>query len=242
MNEKLSIAGVCNLTPMQEGMLFHSYLNPESTAYFEQFACTVTGQLDVGLLERSFNALIDKYDVLRLNFLHENMKNPKQIIFKKRSMSVLYEDISQMDKAEQEQYIQRFIQADQKKGFDLAKDMLLRAAVLQTDQQIDQQAGHRYKLIWSYHHIIMDGWCLKTIVQELFDVYKALSQGAEMELDEAPPFASYIQWLDRQDREEARRYWADYVQGYDSAIKLPSFGIRRQDGKGHHDQGMMRQR
>ncbi|WP_339158297.1 amino acid adenylation domain-containing protein [Paenibacillus sp. FSL W8-0186] len=242
MNEKLSIAGVCNLTPMQEGMLFHSYLNPESTAYFEQFACTVTGQLDVGLLERSFNALIDKYDVLRLNFLHENMKNPKQIIFKKRSMSVLYEDISQMDKAEQELYIQRFIEADQKKGFDLAKDMLLRAAVLQTDQEIDQQAGRRYKLIWSYHHIIMDGWCLKTIVQELFDVYKALSQGAALELDEAPPFASYIQWLDRQDREEARRYWADYVKGYDSAIKLPSFGLRRQDGKAHHDQGMMRQK
>ncbi|WP_460320745.1 amino acid adenylation domain-containing protein [Paenibacillus sp. YSY-4.3] len=243
MNEKLSIAGVCNLTPMQEGMLFHSYLNPESTAYFEQFACTVTGHLDVGLLERSFNALIDKYDVLRLNFLHENMKNPKQIIFKKRSMSVFYEDISRMDKAEQEQYIQRFIQADQKKGFDLAKDMLLRAAVLHTDQPMDQYTEHhRYKLIWSYHHIIMDGWCLKTIVQELFDVYKALSQGVSLELDEAPPFASYIQWLDRQDREEARRYWGDYLQGYDSAVELPSFGTSLQDGKEHHDQGMARQK
>lgn len=85
MNEKLSIGGIYNLTPMQEGMLFHTYLNPESAAYFEQFSCTVSGQLDVGLLESSFNALIEKYDVLRLNFLHENMKNPKQIVFKKKS-------------------------------------------------------------------------------------------------------------------------------------------------------------
>ncbi|MDR0268640.1 non-ribosomal peptide synthetase [Paenibacillus sp.] len=219
MNEKLSIGGVYNLTPMQEGMLFHTYLNPESTAYFEQFSCIVSGQLDVGLLESSFNALIEKYDVLRLNFLHENMKNPKQIVFKKRVMSIFYENVSHLDEAEQVQYIQRFVQADQKKGFDLAKDMLLRAAVLQMDD-------HRYKLIWSYHHIIMDGWCLKTIVQELFEVYGALSKGEAVELDEAPPFASYIQWLDRQNRDEARNYWADYLQGHDSTIELSSFGMR----------------
>ncbi|WP_213506768.1 non-ribosomal peptide synthetase [Paenibacillus faecis] len=223
MSEKLSISGVFNLTPMQEGMLFHSYLNPESSAYFEQFSCTVSGQLDVGLLERSFNALIEKYDVLRLNFLHENMKNPKQIVFKKRVMSVFYENLSHLGEAEREQYIQRFIEADQKKGFDLAKDLLLRAAVLQTEDR-------RYKLIWSYHHIMMDGWCLKTIVQELFEVYKALSRGQSLSLEEAPPFSRYIQWLDRQNREEARSYWAEYLRNYDSAIELPSFGI-----KGRHD-------
>ncbi len=240
MNEKLSIGGIYNLTPMQEGMLFHTYLNPESAAYFEQFSCTVSGQLDVGLLESSFNALIEKYDVLRLNFLHENMKNPKQIVFKKRAMSVFYENLSHLDEAEQVQYIQRFVQADQKKGFDLAKEMLLRAAVLQMDD-------HRYKLIWSYHHIIMDGWCLKTIVQELFGVYGALSKGEAVELDEAPPFASYIQWLDRQNRDEARNYWADYLQDYDSTIELPSFGMRpggiikTPDGKASSSRGLQQQ-
>lgn len=219
MDEKLTISGVYNLTPMQEGMLFHTYLNPETPAYFEQFSCTVTGRLDVRLLESSFNVLINKYDVLRLNFLHENIKKPKQVVFKKRAMKVIYENLTHLDVSNQAHFIQNFIEADQRKGFDLAKDLLLRAAVLQMDDQ-------RYKLIWSYHHIIMDGWCLKTIVQELFDVYKSLSQGITPELVEAPPFASYLQWLDQQDREEARSYWAGYLQDYNSTIELPSFGMR----------------
>ncbi|HEY2491658.1 MAG TPA: amino acid adenylation domain-containing protein [Paenibacillus sp.] len=220
MNKKLSIAGVYNLTPMQEGMLFHSYLNTDSPAYFEQFSCTVSGILDVQLLEDSFNVLIQKYDVLRMNFLHENMKNPKQIVFKERKMSIFYEDISHMNTSDQDRYIRNSIEADQQKGFDLAKDMLLRATVLYVDQ-------YKYNLIWSYHHIILDGWCLKTIVQELFDVYKTLSLDLPLELDEAPPFANYIQWLDQQDREEAQTYWSDYLRDYDSEIELPSLGNRR---------------
>ncbi|OAB38378.1 non-ribosomal peptide synthetase [Paenibacillus glacialis] len=220
MNKKRSIAGVYNLTPMQEGMLFHSYLNSDSPAYFEQFSCTVSGKLDVQLLEDSFNVLIQKYDVLRMNFLHENMKNPKQIVFKERKMAVSYEDIAHMNTYDQDQYIRNSIVTDQKKGFDLAKDMLLRATVLQVNP-------YTYKLIWSYHHIILDGWCLKNIVQELFEVYKTLNLDLPLELDEAPPFSNYIQWLDQQDREEAHKYWSDYLQEYDSEIKLPSLGHRR---------------
>lgn len=52
LSDKLTIAGVYNLTPMQEGMLFHSYLNPDSAAYFEQFSCTVSGRLDALILEK----------------------------------------------------------------------------------------------------------------------------------------------------------------------------------------------
>lgn len=227
MDEKLTINGVYNLTPMQEGMLFHSYLNPDNPAYFEQFSCTISGQLDVQRLENSFNVLIHKYDVLRLNFLHENIKKPKQVVFKKRNMTVMYENIIHLDASNQAQFIQSYIEADQTKGFDLAKDLLLRAAVLQTDDQ-------RYKLIWSYHHIIMDGWCLKTIVQELFDVYRMLSQGIAPQLDEAPPFANYIQWLDQQDLEEARSYWRKYLQDYESIITIPTFTTRHTDSQPDH--------
>ncbi|MEK4077793.1 amino acid adenylation domain-containing protein [Paenibacillus sp. FSL M7-0656] len=235
MSDKLTIAGVYNLTPMQEGMLFHSYLNPDSAAYFEQFSCTVSGRLDALILEKSFNVLIDKYDVLRLNFIHENTKNPKQVVFKKRVMPVFYENLSSFGEMEQEQYIRRYIQEDQKKGFDLAKDVLLRAAVLQTGDL-------SYKLIWSYHHIILDGWCLKTIVQELFDVYKSLSQGTFSSVEEAPPFSRYIQWLDGQNREEARSYWAGYLEGYESDIELPSFGMNTQVGRNGYGRREVRQR
>lgn len=98
-----------------------------------------------------------------------------------------------------------------------------------------QTGEFSYKLIWSYHHIILDGWCLKTIVQELFDVYKSLSQGTFSSAEEAPPFSRYIQWLDRQNREEARSYWAGYLEGYESDIELPSFGMNTQVGRNGQD-------
>jgi NRPS condensation-like uncharacterized protein len=144
------ISDVYPLTPMQMGMLFHSLLDKESTAYFEHFLFILKGEVDCHLLEKSFNALIERYDILRTIFHLEDKDQPLQIVLKQRKSKVYFENIDHLNREEQEQYVQDFMAKDKKRGFDLTRDMLMRLSLLKTGKD-------SYKLIWSFHHILMDG-------------------------------------------------------------------------------------
>ncbi|MBD8499799.1 non-ribosomal peptide synthetase [Paenibacillus arenosi] len=226
--EKLEVKSVYSLSPMQEGMLFHTLLNPTSPAYFEQFQCTLLGELNVRLLEQSFNILIEKYDILRTNFMHLNLKSPKQIVFKKRELIIKYEDLSNngMDITEADAFIEQYAVEDKRNGFDLAKDMLIRLAVFRVGED-------RFKIVWSYHHILMDGWCLKLLLQQWLEYYNVLLNSQPLHISKVRPYADYIRWLEQQDRDEAKQFWLKYLEGYSTQAILPSLsmGVNGQENK-----------
>lgn len=89
----------------------------------------------------------------------------------------------------------------------------MRVIVLRTDDTT-------YRFIWSFHHILMDGWCLPLITKEIFDHYFALLQQKQPEQAAITPYSQYIEWLDRQDAEEAKRYWDQYLEGYEEQTVL----------------------
>ena len=112
--KEFTIQDIYPLTPMQEGMLFHSLIDTDSQAYFEQKSFTSKGGIDLEILEQSFNKLIERYDVLRTIIVHENVKTPKQVIVEKRKTSIHYEDISGLTEEQKSEYINRFQLEDRK--------------------------------------------------------------------------------------------------------------------------------
>jgi hypothetical protein len=78
-------------------------------------------------------------------------------------------------------------------------------------------------MIWSYHHILMDGWGLGQIYNNLFEIYGGLQKGESVRLEPAVPYANYIKWLDRQDTDEGLNYWKKYLEGYNRQAHLPVF-------------------
>ncbi len=84
----------------------------------------------------------------------------------------------------------------------------MRVCLIRTDENL-------YKLVWSHHHILLDGWCLGIVLGELFTVYGKLINGEEYELEETKPYSDYIKWLEEQDKEEGKSYWAQYLDGYE---------------------------
>ena len=112
-----------------------------------------------------------------------------------------------------EDAIAAYQREDKAKGFDLARDRLMRIAIFRMEDR-------KYHLIWSFHHIVMDGWCLSLITKEVFDHYSALQEGREPEPSSAAPYSDYIEWLDRQDQGAAKRYWSGYLEGYKGETTL----------------------
>ncbi|KRV44960.1 non-ribosomal peptide synthetase [Bacillus sp. TH007] len=196
------------LSPMQEGMLFHTLHHQEKGFYVEQMDMNVKGTLRSDLLEKSMNIIVERYDIFRTVFLHEKVKRPVQVVLKNRPFQLDIVDIQDLSESEQLERIDRFKQKDQLRGFDLSKDLLMRASVFQTGPS-------SYRWIWSYHHILLDGWCFGLVVQELLAIYHALLHDVPYRLEPVKPYKEYIQWLEKQDKQASLEYWTQSLAGFE---------------------------
>ena len=98
--------------------------------------------------------------------------------------------------------------------FDLERDALVRVTVFRIGES-------RYQVVWSYHHLLLDGWCLSLVYQDLTRIYAALLQGLPPELPDVPAYSNYIRWLEESDRERAVGYWREAIGDYEHTAAVP---------------------
>lgn len=214
MAKRAEIQNIYPLTPMQQGMLFNYLYNRDSKAYFQQLSFLVEADLDINIFEISVNKVIERYDIFRTIFIYEKVEEPKQVVLTKRTAKIHYEDISYMESHEQKGYLDEFKEKDRSKSFDLSKDLLMRISIM--------KVGTRdYEIVWSHHHIVIDGWCLGLVISDFIKIYKSLRYGEEHKLTKAYQYVDYINWLVKQDNSKASGYWKDYLEDYENEIVLP---------------------
>ncbi|WP_432403717.1 amino acid adenylation domain-containing protein [Wukongibacter sp. M2B1] len=218
MFKKTDVKDIYSLSPMQEGMLFHYILDKKTSAYFEQTTFTLKGELDIEAFEKTFNKIVEKYDVLRTVFTYRKTRKPRQIVLKSRQSKIYFEDICWKDEDSKDIFLEQYKSEDRERGFDLEKDIPMRISIIKTSQ-------YTYKIVWSFHHIIMDGWCLGIIIKDFFDIYGSLKGKEDIILEPARPYSTYIKWLEKQDMEEGINCWRDYLEGYEGQALIPK--VRR---------------
>ncbi|MBQ1507227.1 MAG: hypothetical protein IIZ36_02240, partial [Ruminococcus sp.] len=99
-NKSTLIQDIYELTPLQEGMLYHHLADPDSTAYILQNMYTVDFELHEDLLKKALELLSARYDVLRTVVLYQKIKAPKQIVLKKKEIELNMIDCSMLEKKE----------------------------------------------------------------------------------------------------------------------------------------------
>ncbi|AFC30793.1 Tyrocidine synthetase 3 [Paenibacillus mucilaginosus 3016] len=204
------------LTPMQQGMLFHHLMGDRPEAYFEQTAVDLKGPLETGALAQSLRLLVERHAVLRTNFLQRADGLPLQAVFRTREPELRLVDLRMHrgDADRLQALLDTSASEDRARGFNLASDALMRLTVLRTGEE-------DYRFLWSFHHVLMDGWCLSLMVEEVFTIYAALAAGKQPELPAAPPYSRYIEWLGQQEGQESAAYWTAYLDGYSGPTLLP---------------------
>ncbi|WP_220028197.1 non-ribosomal peptide synthetase [Paenibacillus sp. S02] len=208
------IENIYSLTPMQKGMWFHNVLDRQTAAYFEQTRFTMRGALDVQLFERSWMELAKRHLVLRANFVKGPAGEPLQIIYRDKPVGFEYEELLHLQVDEKQAYLDKKAEDDKRRGFDMEYDALVRVTILRTEEQ-------SYHVLWSFQHILMDGWCLAQLTQELFEIYSALTSGTQPAGDKGSDYGAYIEWLEKQDDQAASGYWTAYLSGYEGQTVLP---------------------
>jgi len=204
------IEDVYPLSPMQNGLLFQRLFEPDNEAYLIQTTHRIVGQLRGDIFQQCWTILARRHAVLRTAFVHEGIENPLQVVLRDRPPEFRSRDWRGMALDEQQRRIDQFRREDRSRGFDLQRDVLLRVSLFRL-------ADDLHELVLSYHHMVIDGWCLSVVYRDLVDSYHALCQGQEPHLPPVAPYRRFIDWLAGRDRWEARRYWGLYTAGYDQA-------------------------
>ncbi|WP_197247945.1 non-ribosomal peptide synthetase, partial [Brevibacillus laterosporus] len=213
MQKKDKIKDIYSLSPLQKGMLFHSIKDPQSDAYFEQVTLLLEGGVNPTYLAESIQGLVQKYDMFRSVFRYKKV-DPVQVVLSERKIDLQIEDLTQINEEEQRKFIEEYRKKDRERGFDLSRDILLRFTLFQT-------AANRYELLWSHHHILMDGWCTGIVFQDLFQMYQRRLSGQALLPEVAPQYSEYIRWLKKQDDQQALAFWKEYLQGFENLTGIP---------------------
>lgn len=193
------VEAVLHLSPLQEGMLFHAAVG-DRTAYFEQFTFRVTGEVDLACFKAAWQALARRHPILRAAIVDDSGARPVQVIRRERPIPIEDHDFGSLPAAERNAAVEALMKRDRERGFDLERDPLMRLHLVRLGPK-------EFDVVWSSHHIIVDGWSMGILQDEFTEIYDALSSGRPSRLPPAPSFAGHIDWLAAWDSEPARRYW-----------------------------------
>jgi amino acid adenylation domain-containing protein len=217
-----NIEKIYSLTPLQQGMIYHKLLDQESSSYHVQNSFWLNEKIGFEEVEQSLFLLCRKYEVLRTAFVLPNSTGiPRQVILTDRNIELTYAEKHEQDEKKETASI---INSDLRRRFDLQKDSLMRVHFISFREK-------RNWFLFSFHHIIVDGWCISLIFSDFMRYLNQLSQGItienllseiKMELEQVSCYSDYIAWLESKNKQEALDYWKEFLSDYgNSAAILP---------------------
>jgi amino acid adenylation domain-containing protein/non-ribosomal peptide synthase protein (TIGR01720 family) len=208
------IADIYPLSPIQHGLLFHTlYEGIHSDTYVEQLSCTLEGKVNLQAFEQAWQQVIDYHPALRTGLLWEGLQDPLQIVHQSAKACFIHHDLSELP-GDQQLHLAKLRVADAEQGFDLARPPLMRFML------VDLGSG-RFEFLWSSHHLLLDGWGMSLLLQEVLERYAALCAGTSFHPAWRRPYRDYVAWIQRQDVAKAEEYWRGILQGLAGAARLP---------------------
>jgi amino acid adenylation domain-containing protein len=211
------IEAIYPLSSVQAGMLFHTLYQPESRIYFEQFRMTISGDLNAAIFEQAWQQVIQRHPALRTLFVWKNRKQPLQLVRRQVDLPWVNMDWRSITIDEQQLQIDAFFDADQLQGLEIDQAPLMRFALI-------RMADRVYQFVWSFHHILLDGWSWPILFKELFGFYESIANGEQLYVAPEKPYGEYISWLQEQNLAEAESFWRQNLEGF--TVPTPLVGER----------------
>ncbi|MFZ5526624.1 MAG: amino acid adenylation domain-containing protein [Pseudomonadota bacterium] len=205
-------------------MLFHALLDPAQALYMEQRWCTLRGELDMRAFRAAWEGVWQAHGVLRTAFHWRDGQSPMQWVDDEAQLDWREPDSRQVvDGAS----LQAWLPLDRAEGFALDRAPLMRCTLWRI-------AADEHLFVWTYHHLLMDGWSNGLLLREVLQRYEHARRAgvsapatARSGPGEVPGFHRYLDWLARQDDEAAQACWREALAGLSEPTPLPELRAAR---------------
>ena len=220
-----NVSNIYSLTSLQEGMLFEKLSDSMSTGYVVQQIVKIKTPVNRQWIENAIHLLAYRYDVLRTAIIYERVHRPVQVVLKEREIELEIIDLSNRDESDAIHELDTIQKNDVYRGFDLQNDSLLRIKLIYLP--IGQ-----VKMIWCFHHIIMDGWCMTYLYRAFVEYYEQLCNHGivddvkckiEQVRQHTFEYGEYLNWLASADDEASLHYWSELLNDFQNKADIPSF-------------------
>ncbi|MEA5513965.1 amino acid adenylation domain-containing protein [Nodularia sp. UHCC 0506] len=216
MNTNLNrqnIEDIYPLSPLQQGMLFHSLYAPDSGAYVVQVSYELHGSLNISAVDATWQYLINRHSVLRTAYVWDKLDKPLQVVGKQVEFSVSHLDWCNFTADEQQESLKLLLQKQREQGFNLSQAPLMQITLIKLTNTV-------YQFLWSYHHLLLDGWSVQILLKEFIVIYQAYNQQQTPILANPRRYRDYIAWLQQQEFTESEIFWKHQLQGFLSPTRL----------------------
>ncbi|MGI8634629.1 MAG: non-ribosomal peptide synthetase, partial [Segetibacter sp.] len=218
------IESIYPLTGLQQGMLFHSLYIQGEGAYVEQFTCDLKNAKP-DIIRETWAQIVNQHSITRTAFYYDAFNVPVQCVYKYVEVPIEVIDLRHLEEAEQEVAMEEYKGRESRKGFDFKAAPLMRLTLIQLGKD-------RYRMLWLYHHILLDGWSMPVLMEEFLTTYELLVSGKKVQAQEDDKYEDYIRFIERSDKEQEESYWRSYMRGLEESTLLPFIPTTAERTKG----------
>ena len=209
---KRNVEDIYQLAPSQQGILYHGLSEPASGVYLIHLSYDLEGTLEQGSFWQAWRRVAARHQPLRTSFHWRDVDTPVQVVHSDVELPTDTYDWRDIPEAELAASLAT-LEAEQQRPFDFEKAPLMRLALARLSDD-------RYRFCWTFHHILMEGWSMSFVLQEVIECYRAAVENMEVELSPRKPFRDYVVWLQAQNPAQAEQYWRNTLRGFTAQTRL----------------------
>ncbi|GAA3649397.1 non-ribosomal peptide synthase/polyketide synthase [Flavivirga jejuensis] len=213
-NKKIAIQSIYKLSPLQEGMLFHGLYDTIAGSYIVQLGLHFKKEVKVDIVRSSWNYLIKNHSILRTGFFYKELSVPVQLVESEVQIPITELDVSSYTDEEQEKMIASFLKEDREVGFEFDTFPLIRITLIKT-------APTSQRMIFTNHHILLDGWSMSVLIQEFIEAYTSLLKGEILPDRKEDLYEDYIQYITNKNTSQEEAFWKTYIKELSTPTVLP---------------------
>jgi amino acid adenylation domain-containing protein/non-ribosomal peptide synthase protein (TIGR01720 family) len=225
---KNHVESIYRLSGLQQGMLFHG-LYDGADSYLGQFSCDLVGA-NINVLLASWAEVIKHHSILRSGFYANSFSVPVQCVYRDAELPIDELDYRGMDEAALVAALKQYEAADRARGFDFKSAPLMRLGLIRISED-------RYRMLWTSHHLLFDGWSFPIMIEEFLKTYELLISGKALPQAAEDRYEDYIRYLERRDKNAEEQHWRNYLDGINQGSLLPFLKTttERTKGKGRYE-------
>ncbi|KAB0494815.1 non-ribosomal peptide synthetase [Pseudomonas vancouverensis] len=200
------------LTPMQQGMLFHTLYEPQAEAYINQLRLEIHG-LDLAAFGRAWQAAINRHDILRSSFHWLDLAQAHQVIHRQIDLQLQVIEANAID-------LDALAGEERSRGFELSTAPLFRLLLV-------KQGGEQWHLIYTSHHILMDGWSNAQLLGEVIQHYAGQTPSKPV-----GQYRDYLAWLAQHSQAAGEQFWKHVLTALETPTLLAQALPAPNEGQG----------